>query len=355
MANLWQRITGQREQRTASPTIPVRSSTTASPEAAITLTAVARAIQILANPISELDLVTKRYAGGVEQTIDNPLFVNRPSIQETRRELLYQLVVDLAMYGNAYLLKQYDAAGRIVQVFQMAAVGVSPNWDAEMINKTYTYNGKTYTADQIEHLRLMPRAGYLKGLSIMEMCRQDILGALDLRDYQANWFSASGVPTGVIKTSRDLTKEDADAMTAAWHTKQAERQVAVLGAGFDYQQVALSPQEAMFTQVASQSVQQIARMFGIPARLLLTGIDGSSDTYSNLSDENQIFLRHTIQNYTSTIADALSNCLPRGTRVEFDFSKLFAADPKSRYEMYNIALNGEPFMTPEEVRLKEGI
>ena len=108
------------------------------------------------------------------------------------------------------------------------------------------------------------------------------------------------------------------------------------------------------TGVATQAVQQIARMFGIPARLLLTGVDGTSDTYSNLTDENQIFLRHTLTAYTDTIADAISNCLPRGTRVEFDFSKLFAADPKSRYEMYAIALaNG--FMTADEVRIKEGL
>jgi HK97 family phage portal protein len=189
----------------------------------------------------------------------------------------------------------------------------------------------------------------------MELCRDDIKAALDLRDYQANWFSASGVPTGVIKSNKDLTKDDADAMTTAWHTKQAQRQVAVLGNGFDYQQISLSPKDAELYSATSQVVQNIARMFGIPARLLLTGIDGTSDTYSNLTDEDAIFLRHTITAYTDTIADALSNCLPRGTKVEFDFSKLFSADPKSRYEMYSLALNGESFMTVDEVREREGL
>jgi HK97 family phage portal protein len=354
MATIWQRLSGKRE-RAISPNIPPRSATVANPETALTLTAVTRALAILGTPISKLDLRTVRYAGGSESVITNPIFVNRPSIQETRRELMYQLVIDLAMYGNAYLLKQYDNRGQIIQVFQLSATGVAVNWAENNIDKEYTYNGKTYTADVIEHIRLMPRSGRLLGLSIMELARDDIKAALDLRDYQANWFSASGVPTGVIKSSKDLTKDDADAMTVAWHTKQQQRQVAVLGNGFDYQQISLSPKDAELYSATSQVVQNIARMFGIPARLLLTGIDGTSDTYSNLTDEDAIFLRHTITAYTDCIADALSNCLPRGTKVEFDFSKLFSADPKSRYEMYSIALNGESFMTVDEVRNREGL
>lgn len=355
MANLLQRILGQRETRTTPPVIPPRSTTQANPETALTLTAVARAVQILATPVSKMELETYRFAGGLEQKIENPIFVNRPSILDTRRELLYALVVDLALYGNGYLLKQFDSNGRIVQVFQLPAFAVTVRYNDAGTDKLFDYNNKTYTSDQIEHLRLMPRAGYPKGVSILETCSPDVKAALDLRDYQSNWFSSSGVPTGVIKSSRDLTAADAEAMTAAWHTKQATRQIAVLGNGFDFQHVQLSPRDALMTEVASQSVQQIARLFGVPARLLLTGVDGSSDTYTNLQDENQVFYRHTLMAYTDVIADAISNCLPRGTRVKFDYQSLFAADMESRFNMWSTALAGEPFMTVDEVRERENL
>lgn len=362
MATIWQRILrrdisapGGIQTRSISNQIPVRSATSASPEAALSLTAVARAIQILATPISKLDLVTKRYVGGADVVIENPIFVNKPNLITNRRDFIYQTVVDLAMYGNAYWLKSFDTQGRIIQVFPLPANLVSVDFaTTQNINRVYRYSTEVYDDTQIEHLRLMPRAGFARGLSILELCRDDVLGALDLRDYQSNWFSSSGIPTGVIKSSRDITAEDAEGITAAWHTKQANRQIAVLGNGFDFAHVQLSPKDALMTEVATQAVQQVARMFGIPARLLLTGVDGTSDTYSNLTDENQIFLRHTLTAYTDTIADALSNCLPRGTRVEVDFSKLFAADPKSRYEMYSIAL-ASGFMTIDEVREKEGL
>lgn len=127
-----------------------------------------------------------------------------------------------------------------------------------------------------------------------------------------------------------------------------------MGNGFEYQQIALSPRDALFTDIQNQNVQNIARLMGIPARLLLTGVDGTSDTYSNLSDENQIFYRHTLMGYVDPIADALSNCLPRGTRVEFDFESLFRADVSQRYAYYAVGVSGG-WLTTEEVRTKEGL
>jgi HK97 family phage portal protein len=151
-----------------------------------------------------------------------------------------------------------------------------------------------------------------------------------------------------------INKAEADEVTANWHNKQQNRQVAVLGNGFDYQQIALSPRDALFTEVQDQQVQTIARLFGIPPRLLLTSVPGSSDTYSNLQDENQVFFRHTLMAYSDAITDALSNCLPRGTRAQFDFEHLFKADVAARYNYYKIAIEAG-ILTAEEVRTKEGL
>jgi HK97 family phage portal protein len=218
----------------------------------------------------------------------------------------------------------------------------------------YDYMGTQYTKNEIEHLKIFSRAGYLRGVSPIESCRKDISAAIDLRDYAGNWFTSAGVPTGVLKTSQMLNAADAEAVTANWHNKQQNRQVAVLGNGFEYQQIALSPRDALFTDIQDQQVQAIARLFGIPARLLLTSVPGSSDTYTNLQDESQVFYRHTLMAYTDAITDALSNCLPRGVRIEFDFEHLFKADVASRYNYYKVAVDGG-WLTPEMVQEKEGL
>lgn len=358
MATIWQRLTGRVEEtRATQPTIPSRAATYATPELALTLTAVFRSVQIIATPVSKMDIETYRYATGIEQKIENPILVNKPSLLDSRRDFLFQTVVSLALEGNAYWLKSFNSLGQVNNLTILPASSVTIDYvDSNDISKgvRYFFQGKTYAQNEMEHLKIFSRAGYLKGLSPLESCNKDIASAIDLRDYAANWFASAGVPTGILTTNQMLNAADAETITATWHNKQQNRQVAVLGNGFDYKPIALSPREAMFTDIQEQAVRQIARLYGIPTRLLLTSLQGGSDTYTNVQDENQVFYRHTLMAYTDAIADALSNCLPRGTRVEFDFEHLFKADVAARYDYYKVGIDAA-FLTAEEVRRKEGL
>jgi HK97 family phage portal protein len=358
MASLWQRIFGAEiESRAAQPTVPTRSAAVVTADTALTLTAVYRAVQIIATPISKMPIDTYRFATGIELKIENPVLVNKPDINSNRRDFLFQTVTSLALEGNAFWYKNYGSNGQVnnLTLLPASAVSVAYKNDQNIMDGVqYSYMGKTYTNTEIEHLKLFSKTGNLRGLSPIEVCRSDVSAALDLRDYAKNWFTSAGVPTGILKTNQALNAEQADTITNNWHNKQQNRQIAVLGNGFDYQQVALSPREALFTEIVEQNTVSIARLFGIPARLLITTVPGGSDTYTNLQDENQVFYRHTLMAYTDAITDALSNCLPRGTRVEFDYQHLFRADVATRYNYYATGISAG-FLTTEEVREKEGL
>jgi HK97 family phage portal protein len=359
MASIIDRLLGRdRETRSTTPVWPTRSDYTVGENQALTLTAVYRSIQIIATPISKMPLNSYRYATGIEVPIENPVLVNKPNYLDTRRNFLFETVVSLALDGNAFWLKSYGSNGQVNNLTLIPSNAVTIRTDT---------NGKVYydyqvtdqnvvktTTTDIQHLKLFPRAGYLRSLGPIDACNKDISAALDLRNYAANWYGQAGIPTGILKSDKPISSEDANEITERWHAKQSERKVAVLGQGFEWQTVQLNPKDAMFTDVQIQQVQAIARLFGVPARLLLTGVDGSSDTYSNLQDESQTFYRHTIMAYTDAIADALSECLPRGTRTEFNFEGLFKADMANRFNMWETAIRAG-FMTTEEVRIKEGL
>ena len=361
MASILDRLLGRKpEARAFQPTIPTRQPSIVTPSSALSLTAVYRAIQIIGTPISKMTINTYRFATGVELKVENPVLVNNPSLDQNRRDFLFQTVADLALQGNSYWLKNYGSNGQVNNLTILPASAVMPSYP-KMVDGTidystivYDYLGKRYTKREIEHLRIFSLPGQLVGLSPIASCYKDISAAIDLRDYAGNWFTSAGVPTGVLKTNSMINKAEADEVTANWHNKQQNRQVAVLGNGFDYQAIALSPRDALFTEVQDQQIQAIARLFGIPARLLLTSVPGASDTYTNLQDENQVFYRHTLMAYTDSITDALSNCLPRGNRVEFDFEHLFKADVAARYAYYKTAIESG-ILTAEEVRTKEGL
>ena len=358
MASIWQRLTGAPTQtRAAQPTIPTRSAAVVTPDTALTLTAVYRAVQIIATPISKMPIDTYRFATGMEMQVENPVLVNKPDINANRRDFIYQTVISLALEGNAFWHKSYGSNGQVnnLTLLPASAVSVAYKNDQDILQGVYfSYKGKRYESREMEQLKLFTRTGNLRGISPIDSCRSDISAALDLRDYAKNWFSQAGVPTGILKTTQAINKEQAEEVTANWHNKQQNRQIAVVGNGFDYEAISLSPREALFTDIVEQNTISIARLFGIPARLLLTTVPGGSDTYTNLQDENQVFYRHTLMGYTDAITDALSNCLPRGTRVEFDFQHLFRADVAARYDYYSVAI-AAGILTPEEVREKEGL
>jgi HK97 family phage portal protein len=360
MASIFDRLLRRPERRAAQPTIPTRHPAVVNPTTALSLTAVYRAVQIIGTPISKMTINTYRFATGIELKVENPVLVNNPSIQQNRRDFLFQTVASLALEGNAYWLKNFGSNGQVNNLTILPASAVQPSWPKFRDGTTdystivYDYLGTRYTEREMEHLRIFSQAGQILGVSPIASCYKDISAAIDLRDYAGNWFTAAGVPTGILKTNAMLNKDDAETVTANWHNKQQNRQVAVLGNGFEYQQIALSPKDALFTEVQDQQVQAVARLFGVPARLLLTSVPGASDTYTNLQDENQVFYRHTLMAYTDAITDALSNCLPRGNRVEFDFEHLFKADVAARYNYYKVAIDAG-ILTPEEVRTKEGL
>ncbi len=356
MANIFTRLfQGTSETRAyKAPTAPARmTSKTVNASSALTLTAVYRAVQIIATPVSAMPLMTFRYATGMEMPVPNPLFINKPSLEEARRETLYQTVASMMLHGEAFWLKNYGSNGQVNNI-QILPANLVQVMEDEAGVKYYMYKERKYALDRIEHIKLMSLPGVLRGIGPVQRCAADLAGILDLRDFQSTWFAQAGIPTGVLKSQSMLTRETAQQIRESWLEAQSERTIAVIGNGTDYQFTQITPREAMMTDVQAQADQKVARMFGIPARLMLTGVDGTSDTYSNLTDENQVFYRHTIRSYTDPIEDALSNCLPRGTSCEFDFEGLFKSDVSGRYNYYKTGIDAG-FLTVEEVRRKEGL
>ena len=291
MANVFQRVIeaitngDSSETRSSIRTAPTRSaviSTDVTADTALSLTPVYRAIQVIATPIAKMDIKTYRYAAGTEEQIENPLFVNKPALNDSRRELLFKTVSSLALTGEAFWLKTYNSNGTSINSIRLIpSKNVEVREDAfgqkvfdYHITTTYPKTEiATVTSKEMEHIKLFSVPGTMRGVGPIQTCKDDIAAALDLRKYASTWFQNAGIPTGLLKTNQMLTADQADEITSRWHEKQSNRQIAVVGNGFDYDPIALSPKDALFTEVQSQMVQSIARLFGVPARLLLTGVD----------------------------------------------------------------------------------
>ena len=128
----------------------------------------------------------------------------------------------------------------------------------------------------------------------------------------------------------------------------------MLGNGLSFDPIMLKPSEAQWLENQQFTTTQIARLFGIPADMLLAAVEGSSLTYSNLEQKWIEYLRTTLTGYIRKIEDAFTQIVPRGQTVRMNIEAILRVDTKTRYESHGLALqNG--WMTRDEVREIENL
>lgn len=327
------------------------------------LVSVYRAIDIITSAVAQLPLRVERH--GVEVPASEiPDIIKAPSLSFTRSDFLEQIALSLAVTGNSYILAK-RGGGKIVELVVLNPHEVLPIQDETSGVITYSYRGRDYSQADIQHLKFMVLPGSLKGLGAIQAARAEIQGAINLRDYAAQWFNGSGQPSGILSTDQALTADDAKHIRDTWNNIDPETgkplpaganpsNIKVTGKGVKYEPIVLNPRDAQFIESRNFNTLEIARLFGIPATLMLTSTEGSSMTYSNVEQDWLGFVRFTLTKYLRKIEEALTTFTPRGQTVRFQISALLRSDTLTRYQAHQIALTAG-FMTLNEIRAIESL
>lgn len=313
------------------------------------LDSVYRALAILEGSISQLTL--DRYS----RTLGRPRGSATGMIQrilpagQTLPGFLGEITQSLAQTGNAWLRVPRDGAAGPVRVLDPSRC--SARIDAATGVKTITYD--TLTVTDVRQLQLTHVPGEPLGQGPIQAWADGLRGAIDAHQYAAQWTKRGGRPTGILTTDQTLSAEMAkEWKTAANATMTPEGGVAVLGSGLTYKQCYLTPAELQLLDVRKVNVISVARIFGIPARLMLTSGDGDSKTYANMEQESILFVRHTLMPYMREIEAALSELLPDDVR--FNVDGFLRPDTTTRYAAHKVAIEAG-FLTIDEVRAIEGL
>jgi len=321
---------------------------------ALAITSVFRAVTILSTTCSQLTLGVWRG----DDELETPSVVRQPDPDRPLSAFLKRTVVNLALFGNAYWMVDRNARGEVVNLRVLDPNRVHVSLD-QRGSKTYgvsTVDGKSRTYDdrRVQHLRLLEVPGNVYGLGPIQAGRGGLNSARQVEEYAANWFDKGGVPTGTLNTAQNLDPDTTAALQAAWAAMLSESKTAILGSGTSYNPIFLNPADAQWLETKQFSVTEVARLFGIPAAYLLAEVNGSSMTYSNISQLNTVFHQTTLMSYLSEIEDALSILLPRGQAAKFKVDQLLRVDDQARYTAYSTALTAG-FLTVDEVRAREGL
>lgn len=334
-----------------------------SPDLAVTLSDVYRALSILA--VSVQQLTVDQYRGPVPVTDRVDPLVRRPSLDVDPSEFYAMTALDLASCGNAYWRKIRSPLGATVlevQLLKPTEMHVGIDRDTERV--VYTWRGKRLEAGEVQHLKLLPRTGYPLGLGPIQAAQIELRGTLEARDYSSVWLSTTDIPTGVLTTDQVLTAEQAKTYKALWRgdgagvdepaTDGAGHSIRVLGNGLRYAPLVLKPADIQFLETRKFNKTGIATLFGVPASLMLAAVEGNSQTYTNVEQEWIGYNRFTLMAYLRPIEAALSALLPHGNTARFNVDALLRTDTKTRYEAHEIGLRAG-FLTVDEVRAIEGL
>ncbi|NQW90275.1 phage portal protein [Curtobacterium sp. VKM Ac-2861] len=325
-------------------------------DSALSLSAVYRAVQIWATGASQLTVDVYR---GLELVDPQPAIVRQPDLATSRSAFIEETTTSLATTGNAYwrLHRAGGSFGSRAKGEVRTAEVINPLLVTPLVKDAtarvvgYSYQGKTLGLDDVQHLKLLRVPGHTTGLGPIQAARAELAGAIDLRDYATDWFKRGDVPPGVLTTEQQLNADMAKAYKDSWY--RDTEGIKVLGAGLSFSPIMLAPKDAQWIESQNLSVLQVARMFGIPPRIMLASLEGSGDTYANLQQEDLSFVRWTLNKVLREIEEAWTAITNRGQTVRFNLDGVLRADTETRYKAHEIAIRAG-FLTKDEVRAIEG-
>jgi HK97 family phage portal protein len=123
------------------------------------------------------------------------------------------------------------------------------------------------------------------------------------QDYYANKANSellkhNAIPQGILKTEQTIRPEEADAIERRWESKygavRANRKVAVLGKGTNFQALSFTPEVVKLFQLKRWNLYSILAKYGIPPRVANINDKTTSLSGQDTKEQHAGFWKYTI-------------------------------------------------------------
>lgn len=342
---------------------PGTGVTVATPTGATRVAAVFACWRLLADAISTLPLdVYRRKPDGSRTEADLPSYL-RFAIDLTRVEYLTQVVLSLLADGNAFIATPRGRDGVPSGLVPLDPARVSVIREKSRV--LYEIGGKQFGSLDVLHIRALTLPGELRGLSPLAAARDVIDGAAAAQSYGTEFFRNAGVPPIALEVPGDVHDEQsarakARKVAAAWdetHQGPANAgKTGVLLGGAKLTTVALNAKDQQWLESRQFSVQEIARIYGVPPHLIA---DSSNSTSwgSGLAEQNLAFGQFSLRPWITRIEEAHDRLLAsHGSRayMRLNLDALLRASLSDRYESYAVGITSG-FLGRNEARAFEDL
>ena len=356
--------TQKKEQRSINYNLPFGPAQTVSPQTALTFSAVWAAMRLLSESISTLPVgVFRRENNGdnIEVNSDLSFLVKyQPNTYQNKITFYEKVIMDMLSDGNSYVQIVRNRNGRVLELLPLNYGDVETYTLDNKLYYTDEKSGQTHDSENILHFKMITGPDGITGLSPIEQCRKAIGWGMDVQEYSSTFFKNGGKLSGILESDRALSEQAIDRLRNSFNknygTLSGSNQTAVLEEGLKYKSISVTPDQAQFLASRQFSVEEVARIFGLPPHLLR---DLSKSSFNNIEMQSQEFVSYSLMPYISKIELEMSLKLFRRNAIgreyiKFNVNALLRGNVKDRADYYKTAItNG--WMSINEVRQKEDL
>jgi HK97 family phage portal protein len=339
-----------------------RQSARVSPAVEACVGHISRASAML--PLEHYKLLPK---GGRERIKDSPIFkvLRKPNAYQTRSDFMLNLVRGLLFAGNGYAVAVRDDNNKIKQLHLLPSTGTRHyvDDDAEVYyhvsgNKLSGVEDMLVPAREVLHIRTQTAEGDpLRGVSPIESAAASVSAGNSINGHNSSFFNNMSRPSGVIQTDLELDADQTKALRKRWEEQSTllnSGKTPVLSHGLHWQPLSLTATDAELVNFYRLSIEDIARVFGVPSALI--NIDSSSSTFSNVESLLNMWVSTSLGSLIDSLELSFEDLfdIPEDERINFDMEYLLRGDLKNRMESFGKGILSGIYSI-NEARDKEGL
>lgn len=343
-----------------------KSSTgqTVDTQSVMSLSAVFRAVNILADSIASLPVkvLQKTDQNTQIEAFRHPvtrLLTVSPSPLFTPYTWIHTMMAHASLIGNAYAIIKRERVTKYpkeILVIEPHRVNAHIVDNDKLVYKIDNIK-RTFKAEDIIHFGGLSFTG-LAGINVLEHLADAFGLALANQEYLAKFFADGATLSGVIKHPGRLTDDALLRLRRSWETQYGgsnnSGKTAILEQGMEYQSTGLSPQQAAAAETKKLTIADISRIFGVP-QFMLEDLDRA--TFNNIEHLSLLFIKHTVKPWCRRIEAELNRKLfPTDEQgeysVKFDIDDLYMTDLDSRGKYIETMMKWG-ILNRDEIRARE--
>jgi len=333
---------------------------------AMALSAVYRAVSLIAGTLASLPMPTVRDTGdGMRQQVQS--FLDDPGGPEGPTPYSWKetCFAHMLLHGDAFLAHVYNGAGALAGLVPLHPQFVEVRW--VRADEKPRPGGKVYTATLVDGTRrefdmstltqvsALSLDG-LRGISVISYARNGLGTAIAGERAAARMFDSGALISGLVtpEDGEDLdddelkaVRQKLDANVGGWDNAG---KLALVNRSLKFTPWTMSAEDAQFLQSRQFQTEEIARWFGIPPHLL--GMTEKTTSWgAGIEVQNRGLARNVLSPWATRFEQRLSRLLPNPRYVQFDFSALERPNPETEIGLL-IQQVQAGILTPDEARAR---